>query len=84
MKLYFENNHLYLTVFNSVSTHNHPSADIMPYHGIGLKNVQRRLDLLYPGMYELRIKQDDDQFRVNLSLALAAQKIEMLDTAQMV
>ncbi|MBK8556300.1 MAG: histidine kinase [Lewinellaceae bacterium] len=38
--------------------------------GIGLRNVRRRLDLLYPGKYHLDIKDDDGNFVANLSLEL--------------
>jgi hypothetical protein len=38
--------------------------------GIGLKNVTRRLDLLYPGKYHLEIKDDDLLHIVNLKLDL--------------
>jgi len=47
------------------------SGDIIRYGGIGLKNVQRRLDLLYPERYELEIKNDDATFEVRLRLGLA-------------
>lgn len=36
--------------------------------GIGLQNVQRRLDLSYPGRYELDISQQPDRYRVALTL----------------
>lgn len=36
--------------------------------GIGLKNVQRRLQLLYPGRHTLTIAQQNDVFTVNLRL----------------
>jgi LytS/YehU family sensor histidine kinase len=39
-------------------------------HGIGLKNVRRRLELLYPGRYELDIKDSDDAYEVLLRLEL--------------
>jgi len=48
------------------------SSDIFHYSGIGLKNVQRRLDLLYAGRYELAIRDNDGQFEVRLRLQLAA------------
>lgn len=41
-----------------------------PPKGLGLRNVRRRLDLLYPKQYELDIRQDNDQFRVKLRLSL--------------
>jgi two-component system, LytTR family, sensor kinase len=38
--------------------------------GIGLENVKRRLDLLYPGKYELFIKTDDNRYIVNLGITI--------------
>lgn len=39
-------------------------------HGIGLANVKRRLELLYPGKYKLIIKHQDSLYIVNLQLQL--------------
>jgi len=39
-----------------------------PVGGIGLKNVKRRLELLYPGKHKLDISEDQGWFTVNLSL----------------
>lgn len=39
--------------------------------GLGLKNVQRRLDLLYPGQHELIIRQDPGNFHIRLCLLLS-------------
>jgi two-component system, LytTR family, sensor kinase len=36
------------------------------FSGIGLSNIQRRLDLIYPGKNKLEIKEEDNQFKVNL------------------
>jgi LytS/YehU family sensor histidine kinase len=36
--------------------------------GIGLKNVKRRLDLLYPDRHTLDIQETSDYFRINLLL----------------
>jgi sensor histidine kinase YesM len=38
--------------------------------GIGLANVQRRLELLYPGKHELKITNNDSTFKVTLKLQL--------------
>ncbi|RYD89247.1 MAG: histidine kinase [Sphingobacteriales bacterium] len=38
--------------------------------GIGLNNVKRRLNLLYPNKYKLVIKDDDDIYTCRLSLSL--------------
>ncbi len=40
--------------------------------GIGLANVQRRLNLLYPNQYKLDIEDNDKEHIVELSLALTA------------
>ena len=40
--------------------------------GIGLKNVKRRLELLYPGKHTLKIIQRQDVFDVNLILELSS------------
>jgi two-component system LytT family sensor kinase len=39
--------------------------------GIGLKNVKRRLELLFPQRHTLDVKQTTDRFEVNLTLELA-------------
>ena len=38
--------------------------------GIGLANIQNRLDLLYPNAHELTITQDNQYYRVHLNLKL--------------
>jgi LytS/YehU family sensor histidine kinase len=38
--------------------------------GIGIHNVEKRLELLYPGKYDLTITNDEDVFIVNLRIQL--------------
>lgn len=38
--------------------------------GVGLMIVQKRLDLLYPGKYELTMKQENNEFHVTLQIKL--------------
>ncbi len=39
--------------------------------GIGLQNVRRRLELLYPGKHLLTIRETDQEFQVNLKIILS-------------
>ncbi len=39
-------------------------------NGIGLKNVQRQLDLLYPGLYELTTSRENGFFKAGLNIRL--------------
>jgi LytS/YehU family sensor histidine kinase len=40
------------------------------YNGLGLENVKRQLELLYPGKHLLNIKDEQDRFVVALQLSL--------------
>ena len=57
-------NQLRLSVFNTKEN----KATVNSYAGIGLKNVQRRLELLYKDRHTLAIDNRPDAFEVNLSL----------------
>ena len=60
---------LHFRVANSRSAE--ATCEIVPVGGVGLKNVQRRLDLLYPGQYALIINQQASQFVIDLRLTLS-------------
>ncbi len=47
-----------------------PVRDNRPSGGIGLVNVHRRLNLLYPNQYELKIEDNPNSYAVNLLLEL--------------
>jgi two-component system LytT family sensor kinase len=60
-----EQAHLHFYIQNKKHTNNRDAAG-----GIGLNNVKRRLDLLYPGKYNLDIRDETDTYTVELSLVL--------------
>lgn len=54
----------------SNSTSQNKAHDVVHYGGIGLKNVKRRLDLIYPGQYDLDIQKTETRFIIKLKLQL--------------
>jgi sensor histidine kinase YesM len=63
-----------IDITNSTAGNTPTSNEAVVYRGIGLKNVQRRLDLLYAGQHELNVQNDNNQFRVSLKLNLNCEK----------
>ena len=61
---------LNLKVTNSKSPHGYNESG--PHKGIGLNNVRRRLDLVYPGNHRLNIVDGSDQFEISLDITLSA------------
>jgi len=57
--------HLHFHIQNKKHTNNRDASG-----GIGLNNVRRRLNLLYPGKYNLDIQDEADTYTVELSLVL--------------
>jgi two-component system, LytTR family, sensor kinase len=68
INLQVDGDRLVFVVANSCSADD--TGQAVKYSGIGLKNVQRRLDLLYPGRYELAIDRGTEVFEVRLQLTL--------------
>jgi LytS/YehU family sensor histidine kinase len=60
------NGHFKFTVINSKE----PGKTTEKHGGIGLVNVKRRLELLYPGKHSLHISDHRDEYKVELSLKL--------------
>lgn len=65
--IYIENNRLHFTIRNSKPPTNGPAIS---KGNIGLKNVTKRLELLYPGTHELKIVSETDSYAVYLILQL--------------
>lgn len=68
IKLYADQGQLYFNVVNSTSSQDIASQDMIKHSGIGLKNVQRRLQLLYAGKHELNIRREENEYCVSLRL----------------
>lgn len=67
IRLAIESDQLQFTVSNGTT-----DKESNPYSGIGLQNVKRRLDLMYPGAYHLEILPAGEIFTVKLTLTLTA------------
>lgn len=63
--LQLEKEQLYFTVQNDKE-----SGETLPSEGLGLQNVQRQLELLYPKRYDLIIENLPDCFKITLHLNL--------------
>lgn len=62
-----DGNYLHFEISNSIPTPLHPEPTEVG--GIGLSNVQKRLELGYPSTaYNLQIEKTDKQFKVTLDL----------------
>lgn len=69
IQLTLRNRELTFTVKNTVD-HDFDPAPANGSNGIGLKNVQRQLDLLYPGQYELTTSRENGFFKAGLNIRL--------------
>lgn len=68
IKLHTDQGQLYFHIVNSTSSQDIASQDMIKHSGIGLKNVQRRLQLLYAGKHELHIRREENEYAVSLRL----------------
>jgi len=60
------NGEFHFTVTNTIEY----TSTREPVGGIGLKNVKRRLELLYNGKHELQIKEEDHFFKIDLKIKI--------------
>ncbi|MBO6794796.1 MAG: histidine kinase [Balneolaceae bacterium] len=64
------NNELLLSVMNSNGVEKATTPEFEYQQGIGLKNVKRRLELLYNNHFDLAISDTDEMYSVQLSLQI--------------
>ena len=74
-----EDGQLMLSVRNSIT--GYKNMEVVHYSGIGLKNVRRRLDLIYPGAHDLQIDKSLNEFSVQLKLNLYMNNIQKQQVA---
>jgi sensor histidine kinase YesM len=70
MDIEVKNNNLKFKMINGKAPNGSAPATKTFPSGIGLQNVRRRLDVLYPGKYVLRTLEQDESFIVNLNVEL--------------
>jgi len=59
---------LWLHLHNTVDPSRKQTLDSRPSGGLGLSNLRRRLELVYPGQHRLDIEEEADHFAVDLRL----------------
>lgn len=59
-----------LIVFEVINSLLSKRQSLEDSNGIGLANTKRRLDLLYPGQYELKVDSNDNTFEVMLKIEI--------------
>jgi LytS/YehU family sensor histidine kinase len=72
VQLSFQNGSLAFNVENKIGKLLEDQKD--ESSGIGLKNVTRRLELLYPDMHQIDVIQDDTIFKVQVNMVLHKKK----------
>lgn len=67
LDMWLEDDELHFDIENTI-----PDAPVQPERrqGIGIENLKRRLELLYPGRYALDIRKEDVLFTVKLKIKL--------------
>lgn len=69
IQMHISDSEVTMGISNS-KTHTVPTAFKKRSGGIGLVNIKRRLELLYPEKYELQIDESPNDYSVNLSIEL--------------
>lgn len=78
IRVLIADNNLYFSVKNRLGPESQEDKD--PSSGIGLRNVSRRLELLYPQTHHLDIQQNEEWYSINLHLQLSTTHPELPST----
>ena len=70
--MHVSNHSMEFSVENTRPAEQQPASS--DHEGIGLRNVQRRLDLLYPDAHELHLRDEEERFAIHLTLQLDERK----------
>jgi len=65
VRIAIENGHLHYESVNSIN-----GSPASTNGGVGLVNVKKRLEIIYPGKHQLSIHSDDKEYKVELTLQL--------------
>ena len=79
LRITVENNMLHFFIMNSRPQTTEPAS---PKGNIGLKNVKKRLQLLYPAAHELNIVSESESFTVYLKIQLQEKKASAADNEE--
>lgn len=69
IKLVIEDRSLFFSVYNNMNVRNEEQKKIKG-GGFGLKNIKKRLEILYPGQHELKIKSGKGLYQVDLTITI--------------
>src|SRR4029077_5486492 len=82
LELHVEKNNLYFKLANSRDPGEVKTTIPGKKKGIGLSNVKRRLDLLYPGKHKLKINNENDMFLVSIEMQVAIERPSQIRVGQ--
>jgi Histidine kinase/GHKL domain len=82
LELHVEKNNLYFKLANSRDPDEVKMEIQGKKKGIGLENVKRRLDLLYPGKYKFKINEEYEMFLVSIEIQVEEERQTQLSSAQ--
>ncbi len=70
INLYIMSNILSMEIINSKPQTTNSHLSVQHSGGIGIKNVRRRLEILYPKKHKLRINESKEEYAVHLNITL--------------